>query len=91
MATSVSQLIFNRDALAHIFGGCRSFFGSAVRGELRPDSNLDFWSNTIPLTGLGQPLNSALGVSLIQPSALASGLPFFFPAQKTHRLKAYAT
>ena len=46
MATSVPSLIFDRDALARF---CRrhhirrlSLFGSAVRGELQPDSDLDF-------------------------------------------------
>jgi predicted nucleotidyltransferase len=46
MATSVSSVVFNHESLERF---CRrhhirrlSLFGSAVRGELRPDSDLDF-------------------------------------------------
>ena len=46
MATSLSPVLFDRQALERF---CRrhhirrlSLFGSAVRGELRPDSDIDF-------------------------------------------------
>ena len=46
MATLLSSVLFDRDALARF---CRrhhirrlSLFGSVVRGELQPDSDLDF-------------------------------------------------